>query len=1020
MRERYYISQVPGSMPEYLVKEQTDAEKASPLHTPTRVQDILHSAAILASSLVKEPSPLPTLTKSKLPLDPAWLAAHARGQREHKEAQTEKQQPHTQDDNDSMLLQPPSPPRPAVEIDTFSHADRAEEPTNNESYRAEAPTNNESYRAEAPTKNESYRAEAPTNNASLGSMAIGLDFTKPKGGLANNAYVPRESHNLQTGHGNRRGDSESLGSMAGGTEQISARGGDKCKAPDFTKSEGGFGIRAPAPTNHARLPGVSHNFQIGHENRRGGAESLGPMTGGLDFTKTKGGLGKNSVPMREREEARERRDTMHSVSFNASPPVTMQHEPKPKSSYIVAPPPVQRSPPLPAPSPPNAVPRANAIPRTMTLTPKKVKLALAPISSEREKVSSVPMTLKLAVDFQSTAGKVGSQLREVFMKDLQHDLARASGWDVGLSQGAPPENFQIKMVAPGSVIADIDILRESSEGSADPWLVAAVIYQQQSDPNSTLLSGILTKHLTSLSVNSFTDGQWVDQVKYASMADRKPSSISGNNVRDGKGDNVQRVVEDNNRAAIFTNPVKIVGGGQGPLLQEGCTLSSQTPRQQELHVAEKAASDKASTRFERLEVKPDLATTVMGDWTDGGESMSASSSPNKSMTIMGDFGDNSPEIFPPSEHHQRRPPTPPKWRQRPPTPPKSNLSLGELASAVKMLGGSPSILQEPITSQSDYSLDKSGSRSSSNSPQRESIMMSAEMVYFDENSGVVPAQQGRASKKITFYTTDDPQPSVIQAPRESSLNPSATSKRGQSLTEYADNFNPVTVMGDWDFVGTILSGNLDLSGMSDSSLGQPPLRALPDVPKSKDPPQKQLPGITLFQAELSKADLKTSTHPVGTDGALPVIGGPGMLDAYPGYALSHDRDTHRLMTLRINTEAVATMRGVNTLLAILQARNDAAEIKLRSQANVIAQRGECVLNLDQAHDCFLSSSSKCLLAHPHTFAYASACTKMCKNLWEAGGVIDFWPLILHKTGESKCSCSKWRTCKSFRKSTRLI
>jgi hypothetical protein len=299
-----------------------------------------------------------------------------------------------------------------------------------------------------------------------------------------------------------------------------------------------------------------------------------------------------------------------------------------------------------------------------------------------------------------------------------------------------------------------------------------------------------------------------------------------------------------------------------------------------------------------------------------------------------------------------------------------------------MLGGSPSVLPEPITSQSDYSLDKSGSRSSSNSPQQESIMMSAEMVYFDENSGVVPAQQGRASKKITFYTTDDPQPSVIQAPRESSSNPSATSKRGQSLTEYADNFNPVTVMGDWDFMGTILSGNLDLSGMSDSNLGQPPLRALPDVPKSKEPPQKPLPGITLFQAELSKADLKTKTHAVGTDGALPVTGGPGIQDAYPGYALSHDRDTHRLMTLRINSEAVATMRGVNTLLAILQARNDAAEIKLRSQANVIAQRGECVLNLEQSHDGVLSSCSKCLLAHPHTFAYASACTKMCKKIFE--------------------------------------
>jgi len=58
-----------------------------------------------------------------------------------------------------------------------------------------------------------------------------------------------------------------------------------------------------------------------------------------------------------------------------------------------------------------------------------------------------------------------------------------------------------------------------------------------------------------------------------------------------------------------------------------------------------------------------------------------------------------------------------------------------------------------------------------------------------------------------------------------------------------------------------------------------------------------------------------------------------------------DADAHRLMTFRINTEAAATMRGVNTLLAVLQARNDAADAKIRSQENFIAQRGESIRNL---------------------------------------------------------------------------
>ena len=563
-----------------------------------------------------------------------------------------------------------------------------------------------------------------------------------------------------------------------------------------------------------------------------------------DFTKTQGGLGIASVPVHQK--TREGRDAMHSLPFDTSPQFPSQRDLNTDRRRVVP-------------------------------------------DGSSNKIASVSVTVKLAVDFQSTAGKVGSQLREVFVKDLQHDLARASGWDVGLSQGAAPENFRVKMVAPGSVITDVDILEQSSGGSADPWLVATTLYWQQSDPNSALLSGILTKHLTSLSVNQSTDRQWTDQTKFPSKFSRKSPSNSGDKQQDANSKNEARVA---------------------------------------LPAAGRTEQDLASARLEYLEVKPDMATTVMGDWTDGGESMSASlSSPvtqNEPMTTMGDFSANSSWEMSPSwtEHHHPRPPTPPKGR--PPTPPRGRLSLS----------ASPNVLRRSMTPESDYSVDKNSSQNSSYTPQGESIVMSAEMVYFDEDSGVVPAHEGKDSKRITFTSSNDRKASAIQTSRESSSNPSASSKKGHSLTEHADNFNPVTVMGDWDFMAG-MSDDLDLSGMSPSSLGQPPLRALPDLPKSKAmdgqfPPRKPLPGISI-----SQTDLKTGANPVGRDGALTVNGGPGMMDA----------DAHRLMTFRINTEAAATMRGVNTLLAVLQARNDAADAKIRSQENLIAQRGESIRNL---------------------------------------------------------------------------
>ena len=95
------------------------------------------------------------------------------------------------------------------------------------------------------------------------------------------------------------------------------------------------------------------------------------------------------------------------------------------------------------------------------------------------KVAAVPaqvvkMNLQLNVDFQ-TAGREGSIQRQIFIKDLNQDLAHASG--MGTS------DFNILTVSPGCVVVDVDATEKAAQE----------IHRQSLDPNSRLRSGKVTR-----------------------------------------------------------------------------------------------------------------------------------------------------------------------------------------------------------------------------------------------------------------------------------------------------------------------------------------------------------------------------------------------------------------------------------------------------------------------------------------------------------------------------------------------
>jgi len=255
--------------------------------------------------------------------------------------------------------------------------------------------------------------------------------------------------------------------------------------------------------------------------------------------------------------------------------------------------------------------------------------------------------------------------------------------------------------------------------------------------------------------------------------------------------------------------------------------------------------------------------------------------------------------------------------------------------------------------------------------------MSAEMVYYDENKGVIATPRGKKDM-IIFKVTDNLK--STQPYLTTSSNPSSFGNR-KLVPSYVPSYlpsyeatanpDPVKVMADWySVMGDFVPEDLDLSGLSG---GEPPLRPLPQLPNPNEnidrgdgPPNKPLPKV--------KADMTISGTLGATDG---------------GAVWAVDEDLHRLMTYRINSEAAATMRGINTLLAVLQARNDAAEAKIRGQDKLISERGihvqtlACCIRRAHVHACvhflklFFTIMCVCMRMRVCVCVCACVCLRAC-------------------------------------------
>jgi hypothetical protein len=106
-------------------------------------------------------------------------------------------------------------------------------------------------------------------------------------------------------------------------------------------------------------------------------------------------------------------------------------------------------------------------------TPNSVPPA-PPTPSVRAVGRPVEMRLKLALDFDSTVGGEGSDLRSTFEKDLCQDLASATG--------LPSSSFALRKLSPGSVIVDLEIRPNIGENCPDPFAAAGDLAEQASNP----------------------------------------------------------------------------------------------------------------------------------------------------------------------------------------------------------------------------------------------------------------------------------------------------------------------------------------------------------------------------------------------------------------------------------------------------------------------------------------------------------------------------------------------------------
>ena len=109
----------------------------------------------------------------------------------------------------------------------------------------------------------------------------------------------------------------------------------------------------------------------------------------------------------------------------------------------------------------------------------------------------VEMTLKLALDFRD-AGEKGSPQRVAFNNNLTQDLANASG--------LPPHLFEVVRVSAGSIIVDTLIHPDPANRDLHPMKVATELEKQAGQPNSPLLSGVLTRRCEGIALPTVRPG----------------------------------------------------------------------------------------------------------------------------------------------------------------------------------------------------------------------------------------------------------------------------------------------------------------------------------------------------------------------------------------------------------------------------------------------------------------------------------------------------------------------------------
>jgi hypothetical protein len=220
------------------------------------------------------------------------------------------------------------------------------------------------------------------------------------------------------------------------------------------------------------------------------------------------------------------------------------------------------------------------------------------------------------------------------------------------------------------------------------------------------------------------------------------------------------------------------------------------------------------------------------------------------------------------------------------------------------------------------------------------IIMSSEMVFYDEDQGIEPMQKSMSTKVMLSVFEAEPkslkQYVIDNAPKQQEeavpnraaaakmkgvLNASTETEKDQEdqskfwrqgasqLSEHSTDFNPMTSMEDinaWETLGDFIPDDLDgdLSGMSETGMD---ILAKLDV-------QPIINNLDASDAEkkVAIAKLRTILEP-------PIVAAGLTWEEF----LAH----------------IQSILGVNTLLALLQARNKAAQTKLRAQEITLAEKG---------------------------------------------------------------------------------